>query len=484
MFLERCFKCRKIEDMLVQMKHTGLKRSLGLFQLVILGIGAIVGVGILVLTGAVASHNTGSAIVISFALSAVTALCTGLCYAELSAAIPISGGIYNYMYVAVGELAAWIFGMLSFLFLWLTISVVSVGWSGYLQSYLVDYSLVIPHMFAHANSLNIDRVDVINSFGIDLPAFCIVAFITIVSCLGTKSISLINTISVFIKVSILSSFIIFGITKINPLNFDPFIPENTGTFGIFGLSGIIGGASMVFMAYCGFDLLASATQESKNPQRNIPLSIIISLTLVAVIYILVSGTMVGLVNYKLLDNPAPIALAVDALKMPIFSKLVKIGAIVGLIPVMIGLLFGVSRTLFSIAKDGLLPRFLSKVDANTHVPISSILVSGSIASVLGAIMPLKDLIGLINICAIVTYSSVCIVCLYLRYSQPGLHRDFKCPLMPFIPLCALLSYAFMLYSFPAATYKGLFLIIMTLLMIYIFYGIKHSTLHTKNISSK
>ena len=481
MFLKRCLKCRKIEDMLAQVKHTGLRRSLGLFQLIILGIGAIVGVGILVLTGTVASHSAGPAIIVSFALSAVTALCTGLCYAELSAAIPISGGIYSYMYVAVGELAAWIFGMMSYLFLWLTISVVSVGWSGYLQSYLVDYGIVIPHIFAHTGLVNIDGVDI---FGVDLPAFCVVAFITIISCLGTKSISLINTISVFIKVSILSSFIIFGITKINPLNFDPFIPENTGTFGIFGLSGIIGGASMVFMAYCGFDLLASATQESKNPQKNIPLSIIISLAIVAIIYILVSGIMVGLVNYKLLDNPAPIALAVDALKMPIFSKLVKIGAIVGLVPVMVGLLFGVSRTLFSIAKDGLLPRFLSKVDGKTHVPVRSILISGSMASVLGAVMPLKDLLGLINICAIVTYSVVCLVCLYLRYSQPQLHRDFKCPLMPFIPLCALLSYAFMLYSFPAATYKGLFLIIMTLLMIYIFYGIKHSTLHTKNISSK
>lgn len=476
MNLTRCFRCKPIEGVLSGVKHSGLRRSLGLFQLIILGLGAVIGVGILVLTGTAASKAAGPAIVVSFAISALAALCTGLCYAELAAAMPVAGSVYTYVYVAAGELFAWIAGCMTGLFFMLTMSAVAVGWGGYLQSLLLHFGIVIPQFLAHTTGTVVSVDSGLGYALLDLPSLIIISVLTLVLYRGMTGAAIINTITVLVKITILVTFVAFGVTKINPANLVPFIPENTGSFGSFGISGIIGGASMVFMAYCGFDVLALATQESKKPQRDIPYAIIISLGLAAITYMVVSWVMVGLVNYRELDHPAPVALAVDALGMPCFSIMIKVGAVAGLIPVMISLIYAASRLAFSMAKDGLLPSFMAVVDRKTRAPSRSIITIGAVAAILAAIVPLHSLVQLINMCIIISYAIVCIVCIYLRYSQPNIQRKFKCPLMPLIPICALALYAQMLFSFSATTYKSFIVIVAILLVVYFAYCMHHSVL--------
>lgn len=470
--------------MLQNAKHSGLERSLGFFQLVVLGLGAVIGVGILVLTGTAASQAAGPAVIISFAISAIAALCTGLCYAELAATIPVSGSVYAYMYVAVGEVVAWVMGCMTVLFLTLTMSAVAVGWSGYTQSFLSHFGIMIPAEFAHTTG-TVVAVGGVSSVAImDLPAFMIVSILTVVLYGGMACAQVINTVSVIVKVAILAAFVIFGITKINPANFVPFIPENSGSFGSFGITGVIRGASMVFMAYCGFDVLALATQESKNPQKNIPAAIIVSLVLAAITYMIVSGVMVGLVNYRDLGHSAPIALAVDVLGIQWFSTIIKLGAVIGLIPVMLSLIYAVSRMVYSIAKDGLLPTILSKVHKETHTPAHAVIMVGMLSAILAATVPLGNLVNLVNACIIISYVAVCVVCIYLRYSQPKMDRTFKCPWMPFVPACALILYAQMLYALPATVYQSLAVVIALLLVVYFTYGIHHSVLQNNRTSRK
>ncbi|MCE2991505.1 MAG: amino acid permease [Candidatus Jidaibacter sp.] len=478
MSIKKYFRCRSVEGLIEEaQKSKDLSRSLSAFQLVMLGIGAIIGAGIFVFTGSAAGQHAGPAITLSFMLAGLACACVALCYAELASMIPVSGSSYTYAYSSLGELPAWIIACMIMLTYCLGAASVASGWSGYAQSFLADYNIFFPVILSDSFGTVVqldDGTTVTTLF--DLPALMIVALVTFVVFKGSETSAWVNTIIVFIKMFVLFAFIVLGATKIDPANWHPFIPKNTGVFGEFGWSGVISGASVIFLAYTGFDAVATAAQETKNPKRDLPIGIIGSLLVCIFVYVLVSAVLTGIVPYKELNVAEPMAIALNKMNMPWFSVVIKIGAIAGLTTVVLVLIYGAVRILYAVTHDGLLPKFLSKTHKKTHTPHILTFLVGLLVATLGSVLSVDKLVKLANFGALVTFSIVCIGTIYLRYKKPNIKREFRCPLVPFIPLAGTALLISILSSLPKEIflYAGIWTGFM--LLVYFLYGSKHSHL--------
>ena len=458
-------------------EHT-LKRTLGKTNLVMLGIGAIIGAGIFVLTGAAASQHAGPAVVISFVVAGLACAFAGLCYSEFASMIPIAGSAYTYAYATLGEFIAWIIGwdlILEYLF---GASTVAVGWSGYMTSFLKDFGIIIPDALCNAPIFYDAATQSYTATGafLNLPAMAIVGIMTWLLVVGIRESANINNVIVVIKVIVILLFIILGWNYINPENWVPFIPENTGTFGEYGWSGVVRAAGIIFFAYIGFDAVSTAAQEAVNPQKDMPFGILGSLVVCTILYILVGLVMTGIVPYLQLNNPAPIAVAIDATGdgLAWLRPIIKIGALAGLSSVILVMLMGQPRIFFSMSKDGLLPKSFGKVHPKYKTPYITTILTGAVAMLVAGIFPIGLLGELVSIGTLLAFVIVCGGVLVLRYKQPNINRPFKTPFFPLVPILGILSSLALMYFLPIDTWIRLIVWMALGVIIYFGYSRKHS----------
>jgi len=456
-----------------------LKRVLTATNLTMLGIGAIIGAGIFVLTGKAAASYAGPAVVFSFVAAFFGCLFAGLCYAEFAAMIPIAGSAYTYAYATLGEFVAWTIGwdlILEYLF---GASTVAVGWAGYFTDFLRELHVNLPASFTQA-PLRWDEVSrsiqLVPGGVINVPAIVLVLLMTALLVVGIKESARFNNIIVFVKVAIVLLVIGFGFMYVNTANWHPFIPANTtGRFGDFGPSGIFRAAAVVFFAYIGFDAVSTAAQEAKNPQRDMPIGMLLSLGICTVLYVLMSLVMTGLANYTTLNVSHPVTVALAAApQLAWLRALTNVAAIAGLASVVLVMLMGQPRVFFSMARDGLLPPVFGKVHPRFRTPYVTTILTGSIAALISGFFPI-DILG--ELVSIGTLFAFCIVCggtLVLRYRRPDLARPFRTPWVPLVPILGILSCAGLMLSLPPATWVRLFVWMIIGWVIYFLYGKSHS----------
>jgi APA family basic amino acid/polyamine antiporter len=459
--------------------HT-LKRSLGAMNLTLLGIGAIIGAGIFVLTGQAAANYAGPAIVGSFVIAGFGCLFAGLCYAEFASMIPIAGSAYTYGYATLGEFFAWIIGwdlILEYLF---AASTVSVGWSGYFVAMMKEIGWEIPSKYASAPLKWVEAEGAFHSTGavVNMPALVLILAITGLLVVGIKESATFNNIAVFVKTAIVCLVIIFGFQYVSTANWSPFMPENTGTFGQFGFSGVVRGAAVVFFAYIGFDAVSTAAQEAKNPQKDLPIGILASLAICTVLYILMALVMTGLVPYTQLNVPHPVFVAIDAAgpSLKWLTYFINIGAIAGLSSVVLVMLLGQPRIFYSMSRDGLLPPIFGQVHPKFQTPWLATLITGAVAAVLGALFPIDILGELVSIGTLLAFVIVCAGIWVLRVKSPEINRPFKTPLVPLVPILGIATCGFMMVFLPGATWLRLAIWLAIGLAIYFGYGMRHSKL--------
>lgn len=482
---EQLFKKKDIGLILheAEGKNDGLRRNLSAANLVTLGIGAIVGTGIFVITGTAAANYAGPGLTISFLISALGCVMAGLCYAEFAAMIPVAGSVYSYSYTTMGEILAWFIGWILILEYLFACSSVAVGWSGYMMSLCEGWGVHIPWHLSYATFDHTEEGWVMTGSLFNFPAVFIVALVTSLLIGGIKQSAFINNVIVVIKVGVILLFIGFGLSYIDLGNWSPYVPQNTGEFGNFGWSGILRGAGVVFYAYLGFDALSTAAQEAKNPQKDMPKGILISLLVCAVLYIAVTAVLTGIVNYKELDVAAPIALAIDRTGAGLawLSPFVKLGAIAGLSSVILVMMLGQSRIYYAISKDGLLPRFFSKVHPKHGVPHNATIFACIVTGLFAGLFPLNVLSELVSIGTLMAFTVVCISIVVLRKTQPQLKRPFKTPFVPFIPLLGAAICLMQMIALPISTWVRLIVWSIIGFIIYFSYGIKHSKLNKNNV---
>ena len=478
------FAKKSIHDMKedVSGKKGGLERTLTGKTLTALGIGAIIGAGIFVLTGQAAAEYAGPAVVFSFILAAILCVFAAFCYAEFASLIPVAGGPYSYAYATLGEIVAWTIGWgltLEYLF---SAATVSVGWSGYFTSFLSDFGISLPTKIAQAPL----SYDIANGWAqtgalINLPAVVIMGFIGGMIAIGIKAAAKFNNVMVVIKLGVIFLFLACGIAYINAENWVPFIPENTGVFGQFGYSGIFRGAGVVFFAYIGFDALSTLAQEAKNPQKDLPVGMVGSLTVSAIVYVLIALVLTGLVGYKELGGSAPFAVAANALgsKFIWLRYVVKLGILAGLTSVILVMLLGQTRIFYTMAHDGLLPKAFGKVHKKFKTPFFNTIVMTIVAMLVCGFFPVGILGQLVSMGTLMAFGIVCFGVLILRYKQPSLHRPFKVPFFPWIPLLGTLACLIQMILLPAVTWVQL--VIWTFLGygIYFSYSIRNSHIRKK-----
>ncbi|BCW89739.1 putative amino acid permease YhdG [Alphaproteobacteria bacterium SO-S41] len=454
-----------------------LHKSLGAFSITAMGIGAIIGAGIFVLTGTAAAKYAGPGIMLSFAIGGIACAFVGLCYAELAALIPVSGSTYTYTYATLGELFAWIIGWDLILEYAMGAATVAVGWSGYFTSFLANFGIALPGALTGSPGSVVTLADGTTVTGLfNLPAAAIVLLLTALLILGTRESARLNNLMVGVKLFVVVAFILMGIGLVNSAHWTPFIPENTGEFGSFGWSGILRGAAVVFFAFIGFDAVSTAAQEAKNPQRDMPIGILGSLLICTALYIIVSAVMTGLVPYTQLNVADPVAKAVDVIGIPWFSILIKIGAIAGLTTVILVLLYGQSRVFFTMSHDGLLPKVFSHVHPRLRTPWLSQALIGTIVAVIAALVPIDILGELVSIGTLFAFILVCGAVIYLRKSEGQLIRPFKVPGVPIVPVLGIAFCLLLMAALPLDTWIRLVVWLAVGFVIYFAYGRHHSVL--------
>ena len=480
-----------------------LKRALGVTNLITLGIGAIIGAGIFVLTGAAAAQYAGPAIVLSFVLAGIACAFAGLCYSEFASLIPIAGSAYTYGYATLGEVFAWIIGWDLILEYAFGAATVASGWSGYVNSFLQDYGIHLPPSLTATPGTDMvmyngrwERVATIlptlQARGVDpgslahahgsfnLVAFLAIVAVTIILVVGIQESANFNSAIVIVKVAIVLTFIaIAGVflmknPEIATRNWHPFIPPNTGEFGHYGWSGIARGAAVIFFAYIGFDAVSTAAQEAKNPQCDMPIGILGSLVICTILYILVSGLLTGVVSYTTLNVPDPVAVGIDHTGVRWGSFLVKVGAIAGLGSVMLVMLLGQSRVFFSMSRDGLLPHWAGAVHARFRTPWISSITVGIFVAIFASLIPIAILGELVSIGTLLAFVIVCAGVWILRVRRPELARPFKTPWVPFVPIMGILVAGLMMASLPRDTWLRLIIWLVIGMAIYFGYGRHHS----------
>jgi APA family basic amino acid/polyamine antiporter len=451
-----------------------LRRILGPWQLTAIGVGGIIGAGIFVITGTAAAQYAGPAIVLSFIFAAIGCLFAGLCYAELAAMIPQSGSAYTYAYAAFGRFAAWIIGWDLVLEYGIGSGAVAVGWSGYLVSFLKGVGISMPEVLTQAPVAAVGGSLVLTGAIINLPAVLVVVFLSALLMVGIRESAGANSVMVLVKVGIVCLIILFGLPLINTQNLTPFIPENTGTFGEFGWSGVLRASGVIFFAYIGFDGVSVAAQEARNPQRDLPIGILGSLALCTVLYILMSLTMTGLTPYTTLGVPNPVSVAIGAApSLAWLLPLVDLAAITGLSSVILVSIYGQTRILYAMSSDGMLPWF-SKVSPKAQTPVNATLISGAFAAFLGGVFPIDILGELVSIGTLLAFVLVCIGVIVLRFTHPNVKRPFRAPLSPLVPLLGVLVCGAMMAGLPGDTWIRLAIWFGIGLVIYALYGVRHA----------
>lgn len=454
-----------------------LKRTLRGFDLVMLGIGAIIGAGLFSITGIAAAQSAGPAIILSFIIAAIGSAFAGLCYCEMASMIPVAGSAYTYAYTTMGELIAWIIGWDLVLEYAVGAATVSISWSAYAVSLLHDMHLSLPCHWLASPWQPIQMPDGSLVYGyINLPAVLIVCLLTIVLVVGIKQSAFINSLIVILKVSVVIVFIALGIQYINTDNYHPFIPPNTGEFGRFGWSGVMRGAGVVFFAYIGFDAVSTAAQETRRPQLNVPIGILGSLVICTILYVLFSAVLTGLVPYKDLDVAAPVALAIKQTPYGWLNVLMKLAIIAGFTSVILCMMLGQSRIFYSMAKDGLLPHIFSDLHPRFNTPWRSNLLLMIFVSLFGGFAPLSLVGEMTSIGTLLAFVVVCTGVIVLRYKAPHQRRPFKTPWVPLVPSLGILVCVAMMVSLGPSNWIRLITWLGLGLLLYRFYGYRRSKL--------
>ena len=448
----------------IDIEQHRLNRSLNAFDLTIMGIGAIIGVGIFVIAGDAAANYAGPGVILSFVISGVACVFAGLCYAELASSIPVAGSAYNYAYSTMGEMVAWIIGWDLILEYIVACIAVAIGWSGYFVSIMAAIGMKIPAWCSAAPGTVPGAI-------INLPAMLIVFFLTIILVIGIKESARFTGVMVFIKVVTVLVFILVGISHVNPANWHPFMP--------FGLKGVIDGAAIVFFAYIGFDAVSTAAEETRNPQRNLPIGILLSLGICTLLYIVVAAVLTGMVSYKELNTPAPVAHALTLVGFRWGSAIVSAGAVAGITSVLLVMLMGQPRIFFSMSRDGLLWPWISRVHPRFRTPYIAQIFTGIVVAGFAGFIPIGTAAKLCNIGTLFAFAIVCGGVVVLRKTHPELRRSFRCPLVPLIPLLGVFSCVWLMLSLPQITWFRFVGWMMAGLTIYFYYGIRHSRLAQK-----
>jgi APA family basic amino acid/polyamine antiporter len=454
-----------------------LTRALGPWQLIALGIGAIIGTGIFVITGHAAATYAGPGVVISFIIAGIGCLFAGLCYAEYASMIPVAGSAYTYTYATMGKFLAWIIGWNLVLEYLAAASTVAVGWSGYFNALLGEFGLHIPAAYSTAPiAFNAAHSIVATGSVANFLAFGIITAISALLIVGIKLSAQFNTAMVALKLTIVVLVIAFGLPLIKAVNLHPFIPPNTGTWGSFGWSGVLRATGVIFFAYIGFDAVSVAAQESKNPQRDMPIGILGSLLICTVLYILMSLTMTGLAPYTMLNVPHPVYVAIHnaGSSLAWLGFAVDVGAVVGLASVILVLLLGQSRIFYAMAKDGLVPQFFCRIHPSFRTPYVGTIVTGFFAATLSAIVPLDILGELVSIGTLAAFVIVCLGILVLRRTAPNARRPFRTPFAWLVAPLGMVMCGAMMVWLPLDTWIRLAVWTAIGLVIYFTYSIHHA----------
>ena len=478
------FVKKSLASLIAEANESGdktLKRVLGPWSLVALGVGVIIGAGLFSITGAVAAGYTGPAITLSFVIAAIGCCFAALCYAEFASMIPVAGSAYTYSYATMGELIAWIIGWDLVLEYCVAATTVSISWSRYLVVFLEGFGVQLPHALTACPW---------DGGIVNVPAFLIVALMSVFLIRGTEGSSIFNGIIVFLKVSVVLVFVVLGWKYIRMENYTPYIPANTGTLGEFGLSGILRGAAIVFFAFLGFDAVSTAAQETKNPKRDMPIGILMSLAVTTVLYMLFAHVMTGVVHYSAFDGQAgiaPVAIAIDHMGQagadglihpdyPWLNRAIVLAILMGYCSVIMVTLLGQSRVFLSMSRDGLLPPLFSHIHETYRTPARSNLLFMVLVGLLAAFVPASVAGEMCSIGTLFAFSLVCAGVLIVRRTMPDAPRSFKTPWVPFVPIGGIITCMVMMVFLPADTWIRLVLWMLIGLDIYVHYGIKHSKL--------
>ncbi len=462
------FRTKSIEKLLEGAQENGegksLKKVLGAFELTMLGIGAIIGTGIFVLTGVAAAKYSGPALILSFVISGLACAFAGLCYAEFAAMVPVAGSAYTYGYAALGEIWAWIIGWDLILEYAVTISAVAIGWSGYIVSLLNAAGIYLP-----AALINAPGVD---GGMINLPAIIIILLISILLIRGVKESAAINNIMVGIKIVVVLLFLALGVFHVRPSNWVPFMP--------FGWKGVFQGAAIVFFAYIGFDAVSTAAEEVKNPQKDLPKGIIASLVICTILYIVVSAVLTGMVPYlNFKETSAPVAYALAQVGINWGSALVSVGAVSGITSVLLVMMFGQTRVFFAMSRDGLIPKTIGAVHPKLQTPVKSTVLVSIVTSLLAGFTPITVVAELSNIGTLAAFVIVSAAVIMLRAKSPEIERPFRCPWVPFLPLLSIFFCVGLIVALPNVTHIRFIVWLVIGIIIYFCYGRKHSTLNNE-----
>ena len=454
-----------------------LKRVLGPVQLIGLGIGITIGAGIFVSTGTTAANFAGPGVTLSYLIAGFGCALAGLCYAEFSSMIPVAGSAYSYTFATFGKFLAWLIGWDLILEYLAAGSAVAVGWSGYFNGLMADMGIHVPeHLSKSPVIWNVDQSFALSGAVINLPAFCLVLFLTTLLVIGIRASVTFNGIMVLLKLAVVLLGIGFGLQYVTADNLTPFIPENKGVFGEFGWSGIVRASGVVFFAYIGFDCVSAAAQETKNPQRNMPIGILGSLALCTVLYVLMCIVMTGVTHYSNLGVSKPVTVAVQAMgpRLAWLVPLVNFGATLGLGTVVLGLLLGQSRIFYAMSRDGMLPELFARVHPTFRTPWLSTILIGLLAALLSAFLPENLLIELVAIGTLAAFVLVCLSVIILRRTHPDIPRPFRTPLVPIVPIGGMLVCFGMMAGLPLDTWIRFVVWGLLGLIVYFLYARKHA----------
>jgi len=459
------FRTKNLDQLMAtSRKPGGLKKVLGPFDLILMGIGAVIGTGIFVLTGT-GAVTAGPALTLSFVIAGICCGLAALCYAEFASTVPVAGSIYTYSYVTMGELVAWIIGWDLLLEYGLATSAVAVGWSGYFQSLMSSFGLNLPEALRGAPG----AVPGLQTW-FNLPAFCIMMVLTAMLSLGVRESARVNNVMVIIKLGVVLLFILVGARHVQPSNWHPFMPHGAG--------GTLSAAALMFFAFIGFDSVTSAAEEVKRPERDLPIGLIGTLTVCTIMYIIVTAIMTGIVPYaKFLGIDHPVSLALQYANETWFAAFVDLGAILGMTTVILVMAYGQTRILFAMSRDGLLPRKLSEIHPRFGTPFFATWIVGIIFGLLSAVVPLGVLGELVNMGTLAAFCLVSVAVMVLRKKRPDLHRAFRCPGVPAVPLLAI-AFCAVLMAFLSKTTWAAFLAWLALgLVVYFAYARQRSLLN-------
>jgi APA family basic amino acid/polyamine antiporter len=480
---------KSIPQLILEANEEGtqtLKRSLGGFSLIAIGIGVIIGAGLFSLTGIAAANNTGPAVTLSFVIAAIGCAFSALCYAELASMVPVAGSAYTYSYATIGELFAWIIGWDLVLEFSVGAATVGISWSQYLVNFLSQFGIHLPRQLVMSPFETVKTEDGSLVRGIfNLPAILVVVLMTAVIIRGTKGSAFFNAVVVSLKVAVVIVFIALGWQYIDPANYRPYIPPNTGTFGEFGWSGILRGAGVIFFVFIGFDIVSTMAQETKNPQRNMPIGIIGSLTICTILFVLFGYVMTGMAHYtEFKNNAAPVAVAIQKTPYPWLSQAIILAILVGYTSVILVDLLGQSRVFFSMSKDGLLPKMFSDLHPRFQTPSKSNIFLCVFICLFAGLVPIRVVGEMTSIGTLLAFIMVCAAVIILRRKHPEIKRSFRTPWVPLVPVMGILTCLLMMVSLPFDTWLRLVVWLAIGLVVYFRYGKKHSRLGMQEEAKK